>query len=514
MSLLARLQKLGPLTAALRGASSRRDRRNVHEPRLSGFEHMERRQTFSAEALDFSFGTEGRTVLSFDESGEQPADNGIAVAVDKAGRTVIAGVSDDDDGGMFGVMRLAPDGTLDPSFGINGRNVLAPPPNELMNYPGGQAYSVSFDSQGRILLAGEITGSNDDDDYIRMFAATRLTPDGQLDSSFGDNGWAVVGFGLDGKQDFLISSVLDANDRLVLAGFTDRGNRDYDFAIARLTSTGVLDVSFSGDGRAVFDFNIGGSKADRATAVTVDRSGRILVAGIVEVAEGDTDFGIIRLNTDGTLDRRFDKDGRTTVAFNRLADRKGVDEAFDVAVDKTGRILIAGRVQSASGDTDFAITQLNKSGQRNRGFGANGRLVVPFNLGGGNYDGAWLSQNSYETRLVGRVQIAIDSKQRIVVGGPVQTGGSDYDYGVFRVSGAGRLDKAFGFNSRVVVGFNQAGAGVDSPLDLTTDRQDRVILVGNVQSTIADEGGLWRDRVGVTRLAVNGRRPGAAVVRA
>jgi hypothetical protein len=116
-------------------------------------------------------------------------------------------------------------------------------------------------------------------------------------------------------------------------------------------------------------------------------------------------------------------------------------------------------------------------------------------------------QNSYETRLVGRVQLAIDLKGRIVVGGPVQTGSNDYDYGVVRLTSGGKPDRAFGANSRVVVAFNQAGDGVDSPLGVTTDRQNRLILVGAVQATPADSDGLWTDLVGVTRLAVNGRRP-------
>jgi uncharacterized delta-60 repeat protein len=475
---------------------------------------LENRQTLSADALDLTFGVSGKTVMTFNESGEEVRDSGVTVAVDKAGLIVIAGSTDDGDDTSFAVSRLKSDGTPDSSFGTNGRCVLPLPSTDAMQDPYGTAFSVSFDSQGRILVAGSINDLNDDEEFIRMFAVTRITVDGQQDTSYGDNGWAIVGFGLEGQQDFLVAACLDVKGRLVLAGYTDRGDGDYDFAVARLTPTGTLDVSFSGDGRAVFDFNVGGSNSDRAFAVTVDKAGRVLVAGSVAVSEGDTDFGVVRLNEDGTLDRRFDKDGRVTVAFNRLPGRKGVDDAFDVAVDKAGRILVAGRIQASPGDVDFAVVRLNQSGQLTRDFGSKGRVVVPFNLGGENYDGGWLVRNDYETRLVGRVQLAIDSKSRIVVSGPVQTGQDDYDYGVFRLTTSGKLDKTFGLNSRVVVAFNQAGAGVDQPLDVTRDRQDRVILVGSVQSTPADDEGLWRSRVGVTRLTVNGRRPRPANARA
>jgi hypothetical protein len=61
----------------------------------------------------------------------------------------------------------------------------------------------------------------------------------------------------------------------------------------------MLDPSFSGDGRAITAFDLGGRLNDAAVDMAIDSQGRIIVAGEVERAGGDIDFGVARYLPNG-----------------------------------------------------------------------------------------------------------------------------------------------------------------------------------------------------------------------
>src|SRR5205085_5080106 len=122
-----------------------------------------------------------------------------------------------------------------------------------------------------------------------------------------------------------------------------------DVAVARFNADGSLDTSFGGgDGQATIDFTATGGalRDDEARALTLQRDGRIVLAGYT--AEHDTgagyDFAVARLNTDGSLDTTFGPagDGRATVDFAEVAGGYGQDIANAVAVAPDGRIVLAG----------------------------------------------------------------------------------------------------------------------------------------------------------------------------
>src|SRR5688500_15233267 len=70
----------------------------------------------------------------------------------------------------------------------------------------------------------------------------------------------------------------------------------------RLLSAGDLDATFSADGKQVVD--LPGSASEVANAVAVDASGKVVLAGRMQVG-AETDFAVARLNADGTVDTTF-----------------------------------------------------------------------------------------------------------------------------------------------------------------------------------------------------------------
>ena len=136
---------------------------------------------------------------------------------------------------------------------------------------------------------------------------------------------------------------------IILAGSAQMSSGgDYDFAVARLTSSGSLDTSFGTGGKVTTAFNNGGSDNDGANAVAIDNSGRIVAAGGAQFSSGgDYDFAVARYTSTGVLDTSFSSDGKRTIAF----DNGGTDADAGAAwrlTTRTGSCWPATRLSAAA----------------------------------------------------------------------------------------------------------------------------------------------------------------------
>lgn len=119
---------------------------------------------------------------------------------------------------QFCLARYLADGQLDPSFGNSGRVVI-----QIASVV---AYTTDATAEpdGRIIVIGYCSEGTGFD-----FCAARYVSDGNLDPTFGVDG--IVRVDLSGRGDIAFAGVLQANGKLVLAGYVDNGN---DSAIVRL----------------------------------------------------------------------------------------------------------------------------------------------------------------------------------------------------------------------------------------------------------------------------------------
>ena len=127
--------------------------------------------------LDAGFGRDGRAVANF--GSKYGAE---AVAIEKSGNIVSAGASN----GNFVLVRYAPSGRLDASFGRDGRV------RTDLGGDGDEADAVVVQKDGKIVAAG-MSDANDDDD----FALVRYMPSGNLDRRFGSAGRVLRNIGGD-----------------------------------------------------------------------------------------------------------------------------------------------------------------------------------------------------------------------------------------------------------------------------------------------------------------------------
>jgi uncharacterized delta-60 repeat protein len=181
------------------------------------------------------------------------------------------------------VIRLTADGTLDPTFGVNGRARLP-----YAAYPLWGA-SVATDPAGRVVVARLVASSSNVYDQAEVIRFTRR---GRLDATFGDAGVATLppdGTDLGGVE---IDRITSRGDVALTTWPWFAGGG----FVARLTADGTPDPTFGGgDGIAPLPYQPDDAWEDVATLP----DGRILRLR----HEGQT--LLTRFNPDGTPDQTF-----------------------------------------------------------------------------------------------------------------------------------------------------------------------------------------------------------------
>lgn len=277
---------------------------------------------------------------------------------------------------------------------------------------------------------------------------------GALDATFGAGGKATLDFGIGSEHASAVAVLSDG--KIVVVG--DDGNGD--FAVARFRPNGLPDFTFGGgDGKATF--NLGGT--DIATSLAVQADGMLVIAGYTDRA-GNNDFAVIRIAADGSgLDPNFNKTGIQTVAF----DKGGAlnDQARAVAIDPTGRIVLAGFDQFGTTDYDFAVAQLTSTGTPDQNFGRfGGHDFYFFNAGGGFEDKG--------------SSLTIQTNGMIVVAGSVQVGANNFDFGVIRIKTDGTADLGFDGDGQTIIPFD---TGEDRATSVAVAPDGQIVVAGYSQ---------------------------------
>ena len=121
---------------------------------------------------------------------------------------------------------------------------------------------------------------------------------GDLDLTFGINGLVITDFSNNSNNDRAYSVVIDINNKIVVAGHTDVNGSDY-FALARYDNLGILDTTFGINGLVITDFS--NNSNDESYSVVIDNNNKIVVAGYTD-ANGSDDFALARyLSEDGPI---------------------------------------------------------------------------------------------------------------------------------------------------------------------------------------------------------------------
>ena len=188
-------------------------------------------------------------------------DRGHATAVQADGKLVIAGSSSNAADDDFAVLRLLQDGAMDTTFNLTGQATTA------VGSGDDEALAVTVLSDGRIVAAGYTMN-----DGNRDFALVCYESDGSLDTAFGEQGLVVAAMG--GGHDELTAVTSDEEGRIVVAGIAE-GTSGGVIVIGRLFADGSPDTSFGEEGWAL----VGVGDDAVSQGILIQESGRILVSG-------------------------------------------------------------------------------------------------------------------------------------------------------------------------------------------------------------------------------------------
>jgi uncharacterized delta-60 repeat protein len=290
------------------------------------------------------------------------------------------------------VLMRVRDGTLVTSFGSSGIASYSP----AAAADGFSGRGVVVDSSNRILITGSFRSGSISTDAMAIW---RFSQTGSLDTGAADVGFGPVVSAI--SQGYLTSDnaaggsgndageaiVLDSQSRIVAAGYSQG-------AATRVGA--VWRRQASGEEAADLTFNVTGQIFNTTTtwaAVTRDSSDRLFVAG-AEGTAAPRDLIVQRITSTGTVDSQFASSG--TFDFARTGD----DYAQAIALDSTGRVLVAGTMQGSTGNADMVVIRLTTLGQLDTSFGG-GSGFITIDRGGNEV----------------AEDIAIDSQGRIFVVG-------------------------------------------------------------------------------------------------
>ena len=137
-------------------------------------------------------------------------------------------------------------------------------------------------------------------------------------------------------------------------------DQEIDFAMVRLTSTGALDTSFSSDGKtttALAANSTPTNDGDQAMAMSLQADGKILAAGFSDSSANNEDIAIVRYLTSGSLDTSFDGagSGNGKLLLNVKGPNSTPEFGNGLALLPNGNAVIGGQGQTGPSYAALAV---------------------------------------------------------------------------------------------------------------------------------------------------------------
>ena len=249
-------------------------------------------------SLDTTFGTNG-TVTTVVGSG---GDFAKSLVLQTDGKLIAVGTARTGTNGDFAAVRYNADGSLDSTFGTNGKAIIS------IDNGNDDANDAAIQSDGKIVLAGTTLKTNE-----ANFALVRLNANGSLDTSFGDAGKSVATrFGYTAAE----ALTIQPGGKIIVAGSKFTGSQS-DIAVVRYTSTGFPDPTFGSGGLVLTDID---NRRDVANDVALQGSDKIIVGGGTYTSTGNpatSNLVLIRYQANDRTGFDFDGDGKGDISVFR-----------------------------------------------------------------------------------------------------------------------------------------------------------------------------------------------------
>ena len=357
---------------------------------------------------------------------------------------------------MFPFILVGQPGSLDNTFGTGG--IVKTP------FAGGaQAFSVALQSDGKIVVGGNaVNAAGTDID----FGIARYNTNGSLDNSFNTTGKLTTD--ITGSSDLFFSVAIQPDGKILGLGYSWNGSSQQDFSLVRYNSNGTLDLTFDSDGIVLTD--IASNSPYYGYAMTLQPDGKILVCGTT-IISSNYNMVAVRYNSNGTLDPSFGVGGKS------ICDLGGYDEAWAIALQSDGKILLGGKSFVAAGtDNDFALVRLDSNGVFDPTFNSTGIVFTAL---------------SSMTDWI--LSLAIQPDGKIIAGGQSGGSGASGAYATVRYNMDGTLDSTY--NSIGIVQTSFAGYTASEGYAIELQADGKIVMGGFLK---------YPEDFGIVRYNTNG----------
>ena len=244
-------------------------------------------------------------------------------------------------------------------------------------------------------------------DSMGEFVASSVSYSGTLNKAFGGG---LVATDVTGKtaQNWPNACAVDSSGKL-LAGGMYQYNTGQGFGLVRYDTNGSLDQTFNKTGivKTNFKFNA------EIYAMALQSNGDIVVAG--GYITNGSPIVLARYTSTGALDTTFASGGTVSTALPVQA-----SHVYGVELQSDGSIVVGAQFFPASGPRSMALIRYTSSGKLDTTFGSNG--IATFTIGG---------QSTYLNNII------VDADDNIVVAGDCD---GDLVVARFTPDGAARSD--------------------------------------------------------------------------
>ncbi len=300
---------------------------------------------------------------------------------------------------LLELVRYDPNGNIDLSFGTDGYVITD------LDFTFDQSYSIAMQNDGKIIIGTTIDTATD-----QAFGVLRYNSNGSLDTTFGNDGLAIALIGTNNSS--ATDVAIQDDGKIIVGGYT--WTDSYEIALARFTTSGVLDTSFDTDGKIITSL---GSSQDYGKSIAIQEDQKILVAGYTQNGT-NSDIALVCYNPNGSLDQNFANGGIYT------SDTPDEYESVNsLVIQPDGKILITGKGGTSGDAYDFLVAKYLSNGILDSSFGTDG--LVTTSITGYNDFGR---------------DIQLQSDGKIVVGGACYNELETFDVAIARYTNSGATD--------------------------------------------------------------------------
>ena len=281
-----------------------------------------------------------------------------------------------------------------------------------------------FRFSGKIIIFGSLTNAFPNELFL-----VKLKNNGDLDSTFGNNGIVLTNIGNDAQSAGGIK--LQEDGKIIISGTTENYSPwNSDILLIRFNNDGSPDNTFRNNSQLLINIDEveGNPTLDYGIEILLQTSGKIIVIGSTDIS--GSKVVLMRLNSDGSVDTTFGTNGYVFDFFSTT-----YDLFTCAAIQDDDKIIVGG--QSGGSSTKFALIRFEVNGAIDNSFGTSGKVM-----------------NTVDNFSAYAKDIVIQNDGKILLAGSIIDNTFNYAFAVARYNYDGSLDTSFDTDGEKSFSFN------------------------------------------------------------